>query len=530
MKSCILKFGMFFQKIMSKNLIIFIIIGFIKLLRIKFSISNDIEIFIEKYTLPIIISFSTGKEIEDKYGGNVAVIGSIFLILQGENNLFYIIIDAMIVAYSIKIIIDTIHKFSKSGLEMLFLNIFIPMLTLLFSHIVSFFLIEFSIYFKEIFSTVNAIKSNFIFILMITPIIEIGKIFFLNNLINHGILSLLGYSEIVEKGGSLYYLLETNPSSGFGVLLGSYIYYKSLRKNYSYLIIEFFGGIHEVYFSMVLKNLRLLFSLIIGSLIGNTLLYFYNVKLYSIPSPGSIITIFMFLHSGDRIYYFLIMILTICISTLITIFILNRFDKKQKEIIIEDFPKEKEIAFVCTGGFGTSVIGKNILLKRLKHYNIENVTVKNYYLGEKIEKTNKILTYSELKDKVSKIYLGREIEIIENYTDIEFYDNFIAKNFLKERDIGVIEINKRAKDFIFTKNQIVIYNKILWNYGNFKIEHYPYGVDIGDKKINLVIWGDERLRKKIERVTSKKKDYIFEKIELIDDKKELIEIFELDRE
>lgn len=530
MKDYIFRFGMLFQKVMSKNLILFIIIGFIKLLKIKFGISDEIEVFIEKYTLPIIISFSTGKEIEDRYGGIVAVVGNIFLLLQGVNNLFYVIIDAVLVAYGIRIIIVLIHKFSKSGLEMLLLNIFIPVLTLGLGYTISFFLMECSEYFTGVFNMLNEVKSKFIFILIVTPIIEIGKIFFLNNMINHGILSLLGYSDIIEKGGSLYYLLETNPSCGFGVLLGSYIYHKTLRKNYPYLIIEFLGGIHEVYFSLVLKNLKLLISLIVGSVIGNSLLYFYDIKLYSIPSPGSIITIFMFLYSGDRKYCFVIMILTICISTIITIFILNKFEKKEKDIIIKNFSKRKEIAFVCTGGFGTSVIGKNILAKRLRYYNIENVTVKNYFLGEKIDKNNKIITYSELKDKVSNLYFGRDIEIIENYTDIKLYDDFIVRNFLKNEEFEEIEINKKTKDFIFKKDYTMISDKILWYYGKFKIEHYPYGINIEDKKIILIIQGDENLKKKINRVILKKGDYIFEKIELIDDKREVVEIFELDRE
>lgn len=515
---------------MSKNLILFITIGIIKLLKVKLGVSEEIEIFIERYTLPIIISFTTGKEIEEKYGGIVAVVGNIFLSLYGINNLFYVIIDAILIAYSIKFCIEVIHKRSKTGLEMLFINIFVPILTLILGYVLSYLLLELLSYFGGIFKVINIVKSKFIFILMITPIIEIGKIFFLNNMINHGILSLLGYSDIIEKGGSIYYLLETNPSSGFGVLLGSYIYYKNLRNNFSYLIIEFFGGIHEIYFSTVLKNLRLLFSLIIGSLAGNTLLYFYNVKLYSVPSPGSVITIFMFLHSGDRVCYFIIMFLTICISTIITIFILERYEKKEKEIAVEDFRKKREIAIVCTGGLGTSVIGKNILLKRLKYYNVENVDVKNYFLGEKIDKDSKIITYLELRDKVSNLYFGRDIEVIENYTDIKFYDEFIVRNFLKKEEFENIEINKKAKDFIFMKNQCIICNKILWNYGKFKIQHYPYGVDIGDKRINLVVWGDEILKWKIERIIAKKGDYIFEKIELIDSKRELVEIFELDRE
>ena len=41
--------------------------------------------------------------------------------------------------------------------------------------------------------------------------IEVGKVLFLNNAINHGILGPLGAAEAAESGRSIYFLLETNP-------------------------------------------------------------------------------------------------------------------------------------------------------------------------------------------------------------------------------------------------------------------------------------------------------------------------------
>lgn len=52
-------------------------------------------------------------------------------------------------------------------------------------------------------------------------IIEPAKILFLNNAINHGLLSPLGVEQAASNGKSILFLLETNPGPGLGILLAS---------------------------------------------------------------------------------------------------------------------------------------------------------------------------------------------------------------------------------------------------------------------------------------------------------------------
>ncbi|MEZ5089394.1 MAG: hypothetical protein R2719_06495 [Micropruina sp.] len=49
-------------------------------------------------------------------------------------------------------------------------------------------------------------------------LIEPAKILFLNNAINHGILTPLGLAEAAESGKSILFLLEANPGPGLGLL------------------------------------------------------------------------------------------------------------------------------------------------------------------------------------------------------------------------------------------------------------------------------------------------------------------------
>ncbi len=50
-------------------------------------------------------------------------------------------------------------------------------------------------------------------------IIEPAKVLFLNNALNHGVLTPLGINEAPEHGKSVLFLLEANPAAGLGLLL-----------------------------------------------------------------------------------------------------------------------------------------------------------------------------------------------------------------------------------------------------------------------------------------------------------------------
>ena len=80
--------------------------------------------------------------------------------------------------------------------------------------------------------------------------IEVGKVLFLNNAINHGVLTPLGATDVTESGRSIYYMLESNPGPGLGLLLAYWFAGKGLAKLSApgAIVIHFLGGIHEVYF------------------------------------------------------------------------------------------------------------------------------------------------------------------------------------------------------------------------------------------------------------------------------------------
>ena len=89
-------------------------------------------------------------------------------------------------------------------------------------------------------------------------VIEPAKVFFLNNAINHGVLTPLGLTEAADTGKSVLFLLEANPGPGLGLLLAYSFFGRGVPKATApgAAIIQFFGGIHEIYFPYVLMKPR----------------------------------------------------------------------------------------------------------------------------------------------------------------------------------------------------------------------------------------------------------------------------------
>ena len=116
-------------------------------------------------------------------------------------------------------------------------------------------------------------------------VIEPAKVLFLNNAINHGVLTPLGTAEAAEQGKSVLFLLEANPGPGLGLLLAYRVFGKGVAKATApgAAIIQFFGGIHEIYFPYVLMKPKLILAMIAGGMTGVAI----NVALRRRPArPG----------------------------------------------------------------------------------------------------------------------------------------------------------------------------------------------------------------------------------------------------
>jgi PTS system mannitol-specific IIC component len=121
-------------------------------------------------------------------------------------------------------------------------------------------------------------------------IVEPGKVLFLNNAINHGVLAPLGVAEVAENGKAIHFLIETNPGPGLGLLTAYWLFGpRAVRPTApGAIIIHFFGGIHEIYFPYVLMRPVLIVAMIAGGMSAVFTFIVTGAGLVATPSPGSI--------------------------------------------------------------------------------------------------------------------------------------------------------------------------------------------------------------------------------------------------
>ena len=131
--------------------------------------------------------------------------------------------------------------------------------------------------------------------------IEPAKVLFLNNAINHGVLTPLGIQEAAEEGKSVLFLLEANPGPGLGLLLAYTFFGRGIAKASApgAAIIQFFGGIHEIYFPYVLMKPKMILATIAGGMTGIFLLVLFDAGLRAPAAPGSIIAVYAQTPPGD---------------------------------------------------------------------------------------------------------------------------------------------------------------------------------------------------------------------------------------
>lgn len=223
------------------------------------------------YLLPLLIGYTGGKLVHGVRGGVVGAVATMGVVVGSDIPMF---MGAMIMGpiggYAIKKFDDAVQDRIPAGFEMLVNNfsagIIGMIITLLAYMVIGPVVLWLN---KFLAAGVQAIV-NAGLLPLASLFIEPGKILFLNNAINHGILAHLGVEQVSQAGKSIFFLLETNPGPGLGVLLAYWLVGKGMAKQSApgAIIIHFFGGIHEIYFPYVLMNPILILAVILGGATG----------------------------------------------------------------------------------------------------------------------------------------------------------------------------------------------------------------------------------------------------------------------
>ena len=243
------------------------------------------------YLLPLLIGYTGGKMVYGHRGGVVGAAATMGVIVGADIPMF---LGAMIMGplggWAIKKLDQLWEDKIPVGFEMLVNNFSAGILAIVLILVAN----------VVIGPVVNAFSSaagtlvDWLIAARLLPLaaifIEPAKILFLNNAINHGVLSPLGVAASQETGRAIHFLLETNPGPGLGLLIAFYVAGRGMLKETApgSMIIHFLGGIHEVYFPYVLAHPIMILAMIAGGFAADLWFVISGAGLVAAPSPGSI--------------------------------------------------------------------------------------------------------------------------------------------------------------------------------------------------------------------------------------------------
>ena len=382
-----------------------------------------------QFLFPVLIAYTGGRLIENR-AGVVAAVAVIGMLTESEDPQ---ILGAMVIGPLIGWIVFLFDKYVlpkvKPGYEMLVRNFSAGILGMLFGYLSLVFIgpIIAGITNQIGFFVGWLIQRNLL--LFTNLFIEPLKVLFLNNTLNHGILTPLGIEQAGDAGTSILFLIETNPGPGLGVLLAFILFSrKELKATASgAFMIHLFGGIHEIYFPFVLLNPLLFAAVILGGMSGTLIFEMFQVGLKVPASPGSIVVIL-----ANAPQEMLLGVASgIAGSTLVSFIIATlviRKDQTKKEISekVTKVTEIRTILFACDAGMGSSAMGASLMRQQLQ---ASGISIPVDYTS--IYRVNDdphllLITQNELKHLAEIQAPHAQLVTIGNFLDQEEYTKVIT--------------------------------------------------------------------------------------------------------
>lgn len=408
------------------------------------------------FLLPLLIGFTGGRMVYDIRGGVVGATATMGVIVGTDIPMF---LGAMLMGpiggYAIKKFDQLVHGKIKAGFEMLVNNfsagIIGGALTLIAYKAIGPVVVGLS----DVLATgvEGIINANLLPLANI--FIEPAKVLFLNNAINHGILSPLGIEQAADAGKSILFLLETNPGPGLGILLAFWLFGKGTAKQTApgAVIIHFLGGIHEIYFPYILMKPMLILAAMAGGISGVFTFNLFNAGLVAAPSPGSIFALLAMTPKGNYVGVLAGVLVATAVSFAVASLILKTSKSTEEDLSsatakMEEMKGKKssvssalttqttvnpdsvnKIVFACDAGMGSSAMGASILRNKMKKADL-NVTVINTAISNLPADADVVITHKDLTDR-AKAKLPNVTHIsVENFLNSPKYDELV--NSLKK--------------------------------------------------------------------------------------------------
>jgi PTS system mannitol-specific IIC component len=272
------------------------------------------------FLIPILIGYTGGRTVHGQRGAVVGAVATIGVIVSplalhlapagltapksiadlGPQFLGALIIGPL-AALVMKYVDKLLQGRAKGGFEMLIDNFSAGIVGGIMALVGVFALGPLVFLITSIFGTFvdGLVKAHLLPIASI--IIEPAKVLFLNNAIGNGVLVPLGAQQAAHTGKSILFMLESNPGPGLGILVCMMLFGPiAIRATVpAAIVVQFLGGIHEIYFPYVLMKPILLIAAIAGGASGVLMFSLFNDGLVAPASPGSIFAYILVAYPGD---------------------------------------------------------------------------------------------------------------------------------------------------------------------------------------------------------------------------------------
>ncbi|SOC87485.1 PTS system D-mannitol-specific IIA component, Fru family (TC 4.A.2.1.2)/PTS system D-mannitol-specific IIB component, Fru family (TC 4.A.2.1.2)/PTS system D-mannitol-specific IIC component, Fru family (TC 4.A.2.1.2) [Curtobacterium sp. 314Chir4.1] len=431
------------------------------------------------YLIPLAIAIQGGRMVYETRG---AVVGSIMTmgVIIGANGTT-MILGAMICgplgAYLIKQIDKLWDGKIKPGFEMLVNNYAAGILGFGLAMAGFFWLAPlFKLIAEGLGDAVNFLVQHSLLPLA-SVIIEPAKVFFLNNAINHGVLDQLGAQQVQESGKSILFLLEANPGPGLGILLAFTFFGVGIARSTApgAIIIQFLGGIHEIYFPYVLQKPVLFIAVILGGATGVATNVAFHSGLVAPASPGSIFAVLGATAKDSFLGVILSVVLSAAVSFAVASFFLIATRKRDlangggdmsaamaklqankgrdvnaatSGLLGNNSPANEQeseaalggvgagtatatrvenVVFACDAGMGSSAMGASVLRNKVKKAGIEGVTVVNKAIANLDGSEDLIITQEELTDRAKQKNPNAQHVSVGNFMNAPQYDQVVEQ-------------------------------------------------------------------------------------------------------
>ncbi|MGC0368073.1 PTS mannitol transporter subunit IICB [Microbacterium sp. SLBN-111] len=435
------------------------------------------------YLLPLLIANTGGRMVYGARGGVVATI-AVMGVIVGTNIPMFLgaMIMGPLAAYITKQMDRIWDGKIRPGFEMLVNNFSAGILGMILA-IVGFFA------FGPVFLGISTVLGGVVgwlvdlhLLPLLSIIVEPAKVLFLNNAINHGVFTPLGIQQATETGKSILFLIEANPGPGLGLLLAFTFFGVGAAKASApgAIVIQFLGGIHEIYFPYALAKPMTVLALIAGGAAGVTTNMIFGGGLVFPAAPGSIIAVTA-AAIGAGPGNLLVVYLSVAVAAVVTFLIAGVILRasRKRDLAAEggddafaaaidqtEANKGKEsaalgglrsrtsndvtasadrdvegalgglggavatkqlntIVFACDAGMGSSAMGASVLRNKIKKAGIEGVTVTNQAIANLDGTADLVITQNQLTDR-AKAQNPDAIHVsVDNFMNSPKYDEVV---------------------------------------------------------------------------------------------------------